>query len=81
MESTITSLEKVDLSTVVSFRQGKKELEEGMQFITQLQKLIWLADCSEYRWKAVNEYEKDEDDDVKLLEKAKKVAEQKAFKK
>ena len=47
-----------------------------MQFITQLQKLIWLADCSEYRWNAVNEYEKDEDDDVKLLEKAKKAAEQ-----
>ena len=88
MESAATSLEKVDPSTAASktaLDDTKKELEEGMQFIAQWQKLIRLADRSEYGWDAVNEYEKDElaedDDDAKRLEKAEKVAEQKAFKK
>lgn len=88
MESAATLLEKVDPSTAASkpaLDDAKKELEEGMQFIAQRQKLIWLADRSEYGWDAVNEYEKDElaedDDDAKWLEKAEKAAEQKAFKK
>ena len=88
MESAATSLEKVDPSTAASktaLDDAKKELEEGMQFIAQRQKLIRLADRSEYGWDAVNEYEKDElaedDDDAKRLEKAEKAAEQKAFRK
>ena len=54
-----------------------------MQTITQRQKLIRLADRSEFGWDAVNEYEKDEladnDDDARHLEKVEKAAEQKAL--
>ena len=79
MESTATLLEKVDPSTTASktaLDDAMKELEEGMQFIAQWQKLIQLADHLEYGWDAVNEYEKDElakdDDDAKWLEKPKR---------
>ena len=48
------------------------------------QKLIRLADHSEFGWEAVNEYETDElaanEDDAKRLEKAEKAAEQKVLK-
>ena len=63
----------------------RKELKEGMDAILVCQKLIHLAECSEYGWDAVNEYETDElasnEDDAKRLEKAEKTAEQKALKK
>ena len=62
-----------------------KELKEGVDTILVRQKLIRLADRSEFGWNAVNEYEADElasnEDDAKRLEKAEKAAEQKALKK
>ena len=61
-----------------------EELQEGAKALTFRQKLIRLADRSEFSWDAVKEYETDElaenDDDAKRLEKAKKSAEQKALK-
>ena len=88
MDNATVAMQKVDPSTKTNreaLDEAKKELEEGIQLIAQRQKLIRLADRSEYGWDAVNEYEKDElaedDDDVKRLEKAEKAAEQKAFKK
>ena len=61
-----------------------KELKEGVDTVTLRQKLIRLADCSEFGWEAVNEYETDElvanEDDAKRLEKAEKAAEQKVLK-
>ena len=88
MENATAAMQKVDPSTKTSreaLDEAKKELEEGIQLIAQRQKLIRLADRSEYGWDAVNEYEKDQlaedDDDAKRLEKAEKAAEQKAFKK
>ena len=60
-----------------------KELKEGVDAILVRQKLIRLADRSEFGWDAVNEYETDElasnEDDTKRLEKAEKEAEQKAL--
>ena len=62
-----------------------KELKEGVDAVTLRQKLICLADCSEFGWEAVDEYETDEltanEDDAKRLEKAEKAAEQKVLKK
>ena len=61
-----------------------KELREGVDTILVRQKLIRLANRSEFGWDAVNEYETDElassEDDAKRLEKAEKAAEQKALK-
>ena len=61
-----------------------KELKEGVDAILVHQKLIRLADRSEFGWDAVNEYETDElassEDDAKRLEKAEKAAKQKALK-
>ena len=61
-----------------------KELKEGVDAILVRQKLIHLANRSEFGWDAVNEYETDElasnEDDAKRLEKAEKAAEQKALK-
>ena len=88
MESASAALAKVNAtgaSDKTALDQAKAELQEGMQAITQCQKLIRLADRSEFGWDAVNEYEKDEladnDDDARRLEKAEKAAEQKALKK
>ena len=88
MESAASSVAKVNSSSAqdrAALEEAKKKLEEGIQAISQRQKLIRLADRSEFGWDAVNEYEKDElaedDDDAKRLEKAEKAAEQKAFKK
>ena len=62
-----------------------KELKEGVDTILVRQKLIHLADRSEFGWDAVNEYEADElasnEDDAKRLEKAEKAAKQKALNK
>ena len=77
MESASAALAKVNAtgaSDKTVLDQAKTELHEGMQAITQHQKLIRLADRSEFSWDAVNEYEKDEladnDDDARRLEKA-----------
>ena len=62
-----------------------KELKEGVDAILVRQKLIRLADRSEFGWDAINEYEADKlvsnEDDAKRLEKAEKAAKQKALKK
>ena len=88
MENATVMMKKIDPSTAPNkeaLEEAKKELEEGIQLISQRQKLIRLADRSDYGWDTVHEYEKDElaedDDDAKRLEKAEKAAEQKAFKK
>ena len=61
-----------------------EELQEGSKALVFRQKLIRLADRSEFGWDAVKEYETDElaenEDDAKQLEKAEKSAEQKALK-
>ena len=61
-----------------------KELQEGVKALVFRQKLIQLADQSEFGWDAVKEYETDElaenDDDAKRLEKAEKSAKQKVLK-
>ena len=61
-----------------------EELQEGAKALAFRQKLIQLADRSEFGWDAVKEYETDKlaenDDDAKRLEKAEKSAEQKALK-
>ena len=88
MESASAALAEINAtgaSDKTALDQAKAELQEGMQAITQRQKLIRLADRSEFGWDAVNEYKKDEladnDDDARRLEKAEKAAEQKALKK
>ena len=57
MESTSAALAKVN-ATGVSDKTvldlAKTELQQGMQAITQRQKLIRLADRSEFDWDAVN---------------------------
>ncbi|ETW96471.1 MAG: hypothetical protein ETSY2_46335 [Candidatus Entotheonella gemina] len=59
-------------------------LKEGRQLLTERQKLIKIADRSEYGWGVVAEYTTDElaedSDDEKRIEKAERAAEQKAAK-
>ena len=57
MESTSAALAKVNAtgaSDKTVLDQAKTELQQGMQAITQRQKLIRLADRSEFDWDAVN---------------------------
>ena len=55
-----------------------KQLNEGKEQIEQRQKLILLADKSEYGWKTVSEYVDNElavdEEDAKKIKKAEKVA-------
>lgn len=57
------------------------KLDEGIHLIEQRQKLILLADKSEYGWKTVGEYVDNElaenDEDAKRMKKAEKEAERK----
>lgn len=57
------------------------KLNEGIELIEQCQKLILIADKSEYGWKTVGEYLDNElannDEDVKKLRKAEKEAQRK----
>ena len=65
--------------------KAKEALDEGLRMIANRQKLIKIADRSEYGWGVVAEYEADDlasgSEDEKRLEKAEKAAERKAFKK
>ena len=58
-----------------------KELKEGVNAILVCQKLIHLANCSEFGWDTMNKYETNElasnEDNVKRLIKAEKAAKQK----
>ena len=87
MDSAAASLAKVTPANPKdkeALDNAAKELKEGVDAVTLCQKLIRLADRSEFGWEAVNEYEKDElaanEDDAKRLEKAEKAAEQKVQK-
>ena len=64
--------------------QAKSHLEEGLKMIAERQKLIKLADRSEFGWVVVAEYTADEladnSDDEKKIEKSEKAAERKAAK-
>ena len=87
MDSTAASLAKVtpaNLKDKEALDNAAKEPKEDVNAVTLRQKLIRLADHSEFGWEAINEYETDEvatsEDDVKRLEKAEKAAEQKVLK-
>ena len=87
MDSASASLAKVTPANPKdkeALDNAAKELKESVDAVTLRQKLIRLADCSEFGWEAVNEYERDElaanEDDAKRLEKAEKAAEQKVLK-
>ena len=64
--------------------RAKAVLEEGRKLLTERQKLIKIADRSEFGWSVVAEYTADEladnSDDEKRIEKAEKTAERKAAK-
>lgn len=66
------------------FKRAHKALENGRELISKRQKLIKIADRSEYGWAVVAEYTTDElavdSDDEKCLKKAEHAAEQKALK-
>ena len=57
------------------------KLDEGLELIDQHQKLILMADRSEYGWKTVGEYldnePVDNDEDAKKMKKAEKEAQRK----
>ena len=65
--------------------QARSHLEEGLKMIAERQKLIKLANRSEFGWGVVVEYTADEladnSDDKKKIEKAEMAAERKAAKK
>ena len=65
--------------------KAKEALDEGRHLITNRQKLIKVADRSEYGWGVVAEYEADDlasgSEDEKRPEKEEKAAEKKALKK
>ena len=65
--------------------KAKEALDEGLRLIANRQKLIKIADRSEYGWGVVAEYEADDlasgSEDEKRLEKAERAAEKKALKK
>ena len=71
-------------STTPAVQRAMDALKEGQRLLTERQKLIKIADHSEYGWGVVAEYTTDElaedSDDEKWIEKAGKAAEQKAAK-
>ena len=64
--------------------RSQEALMNGTKLLAERQKLIKIADCSEFGWGVVAEYTADElaedSDDEKRLEKAEKAAERKAAK-
>ena len=60
------------------YEKAKQELEEGTQLIVKRQKVIKLADKSEFGWETVNEYLADDlasdDEDAKRIKKAERSA-------
>ena len=77
----VTSSNQQDTATLT---KAVEKLQEDSKALDFWQKPIRLADCSEYGWDTVKEYETDElvanDNDAKHLEKAEKAAEQKVTK-
>ena len=72
-EETVRDLDKVTAT--------KKAIDEGIEMLERRQKLIKLADRSEYGWRTVDEYEEDDlakdSDDEKRMAKAEYRAEKK----
>ena len=70
-----------DVRSSSALERTKEALMQGMKLLAERQKLIKIADCSEYGWEVVAKYKADEladgSDNEKRLEKA---AEQKALK-
>ena len=60
------------------YEKAKQELEEGTQLIAKRQKVIKLADKSEFGWETVNEYLADDlasdDEDATRIKKAERSA-------
>ena len=81
----LDQLEPLPAAHKESLEKAKKELQKGLILIAGRQKRIKIADCSEFGWITVDEYEDEElasdEDDAKRLEKAEKAATAKAFKK
>ena len=79
---------KAELSTVGSapaLERAREAIEKGVRLLSERQKLIKIADRSDFGWGVVAEYMADElaedSDDEKRLDKAEKAAERKAGKK
>ena len=76
-------LDSIPTSPVVV--RAQEALKRGTKLIEERQKLIKLADRSEFGWSVVDEYTADElavdSDDEKRIEKAEKLAEKKALRK
>ena len=68
-----------------AIEKARKTIKQGMQLLEECQKMIRLADRSEYGWELVNEYKADEladdSDDEKRISKADKAAETRLAKK
>lgn len=80
-----TSSGEVPEEVATSLEKAKRTIKEGMSLLEERQKMIKLADRSDYGWELVNEYETDElaedSDDEKRISKAEKAAEQRLLKK
>ena len=78
----LSKLKPADDREEATVKAAMEELEQGRKALLARQKLIRIADRSELGWQVVDAYEPDElasgDEDAKRLEKAEKVAEQKA---
>ena len=76
--------ELADVRDSPAVDRAREALTEGTKLLAERQKLIKIADRSEYGWGVVAEYTADEladgSDDEKRLEKAEKAAERKALK-
>ena len=78
-----TELEGIPTSPAIN--RAQEALKRGIKLLAERQKLIKLADRSEFGWSVVEEYTADElavdSDDEKRIEKAEKLAEKKALRK
>ena len=73
-----------DVRSSPALERAQEALTQGMKLLAERQKLIKIADRSEYGWGVVAKYTADElangSDNEKWLEKAETVAERKALK-
>ena len=80
----LSRMKPADEREDATVKAAMEELSQGAKVLAARQKLIRIADRSDLGWQVVEAYESDElasgDEDAKRLEKAEKVAEQKAKK-